>query len=61
LAEATNDAGTKEKLRILATDAYSTEVSAKRVSVLDLLERFSSVSLPFGSFLSLLPPMRVRQ
>ena len=61
LAEATKDEGTKESLQQLATDNYSTDISAKRVSVLDLLERFPSIDLPFGSFLSLLPPMRVRQ
>ena len=31
------------------------------MSVLDLVERFPSVALPFSTFLSLLPPMRVRQ
>ena len=34
---------------------------AKRLSILDLLERFPSVALPLGAFLALLPPMRVRQ
>ena len=31
---------------------------AKRVSVLDLLERFASSALPFARFLELLPPMQ---
>lgn len=63
LADAASDAGTRDALTRLATDpdAYANEISAKRVSVLDLLERFPSVDLPFSSFLALLPPMRVRQ
>lgn len=63
LAEAAKDAGAREQLGRLGADAdaYSQEISAKRVSVLDLLERFPSVDLPFSTFLALLPPMRVRQ
>jgi len=62
LAEAATDAATKEKLQSLASaDSYTTEVSRKRVSVLDLLEQHPSIQLPFSSFLALLPPMRVRQ
>ena len=61
LAEAANNEGTKEKLESLAADAYLSEIVDKRVSVLDLLEQFPTIDLPFGVFLSLLPPMRVRQ
>ncbi|KAL8349120.1 hypothetical protein RB601_002045 [Gaeumannomyces tritici] len=62
LAEAAGaDETTKERLLELAGDIYQAEVSARRVSVLDLLERFPSVELPFGAFLALLPPIRVRQ
>ncbi|KAL2129299.1 hypothetical protein VTI74DRAFT_7961 [Chaetomium olivicolor] len=61
LADAAKDESTKEQLRQLAGDSYQAEISLKRVSILDLLERFPSVSLPFGNFLSLLPPMRSRQ
>lgn len=63
LAEAAEDAGTREQLTKLGADAdaYTREISAKRVSVLDLLERFPAVDLPFSTFLALLPPMRVRQ
>lgn len=32
-----------------------------KASVLDLLERFSSVNLTFATYLSMLPPMRARQ
>ncbi|KAK3352503.1 putative bifunctional P-450:NADPH-P450 reductase [Lasiosphaeria hispida] len=48
-------------LTTLAGPSYTAEISRKRVSVLDLLERFPSIPLPFSSFLALLPPMRVRQ
>lgn len=61
MVEATKDGKTKEALQRLAGDGYSTELSSKKVSVLDLLDEFPSVELPFGTFLSLLPPMRVRQ
>ncbi|CAK7204228.1 hypothetical protein SEUCBS139899_006982 [Sporothrix eucalyptigena] len=60
LAEAA-DGETKTELQRLAGDAYAAEVSAKRVSILDLLDRFPTVDLPFNTFLTLLPPMRVRQ
>lgn len=36
-------------------------VLEKRVSVLDLLERFASCTIPFSTFLEFLPPMRPRQ
>lgn len=55
------DGTAKADLQRLAGDDYAAEVSAKKVSILDLLDRFPTVDLPFGTFLSLLPPMRVRQ
>lgn len=61
LAGLAKDPGTAAKLALLAGDDYDAEIGAKRVSVLDLLERFPTADLPFDSFLSLLPPMRVRQ
>lgn len=51
----------KRELGRLADAAFANEVSAKRVSVLDLLERCPSVQLPLGVFLKMQPPMRVRQ
>jgi cytochrome P450/NADPH-cytochrome P450 reductase len=42
-------------------EAYEKEVLAKRVSLLDLLERYASCQLTFGAFLEMLPPMRARQ
>ena len=51
------------ELAALAADAgrYQTEILAKRVSVLDLLEQYESCQLSIGEFLELLPAMRVRQ
>ncbi|KAF2468655.1 cytochrome P450 [Lindgomyces ingoldianus] len=61
LIEATQDEGSTKDLARLADVDFATEITAKRVSVLDLLERFPSVHLPLGPFLKMLPPMRVRQ
>jgi len=61
LADSTKDEATKQQLQDLAGESYSSQISLKRASVLDLLERFPSISLPFGTFLSLLPPLRPRQ
>ncbi|KAK3338569.1 putative bifunctional P-450:NADPH-P450 reductase [Neurospora tetraspora] len=61
LAEAADDAETKATLRQLAGPDYTEKITSRRVSILDLLEQFPAIPLPFSSFLSLLPPMRVRQ
>lgn len=61
LADATKDESIKQQLQDLAGDSYASEISLKRASILDLLDKFSSISLPFGTFLSLLPPIRPRQ
>ncbi|ORY02372.1 cytochrome P450 [Clohesyomyces aquaticus] len=61
LIEATEDEGAKKDLTELSDISFATEITGKRVSVLDLLERFPSVELPLGHFLKMLPPMRVRQ
>ncbi|KAF2264005.1 cytochrome P450 [Lojkania enalia] len=61
LAEATQDEDAKKQLTNLGYSAFATKITAKRVSILDLLERFPSAQLPLGAFLTMLPPMRVRQ
>ncbi|KAF2706929.1 cytochrome P450 [Pleomassaria siparia CBS 279.74] len=61
LLEATTDERTKKELARLADADLFAEITTKRVSVLDLLERFPSVQLPLGPFLKMQPPMRVRQ
>ncbi|KAI0180765.1 cytochrome P450 [Hypoxylon sp. FL1284] len=60
LAQAATEAEEKKALEKLANDSYE-EVSAKRISVLDLMEKYTSVDLPLGAFFAMLPPMRVRQ
>lgn len=46
---------------LLKGDAYEKEVLQKRVSLLDLLERFPACEIAFGAFLEMLPAMRSRQ
>ncbi|HEU0113888.1 MAG TPA: flavodoxin domain-containing protein, partial [Thermomicrobiales bacterium] len=61
LADAAADPIDRAALRALATnERYGADVLAKRVSVLDLLERFPSVELGFGRYLEMLHPLRVR-
>ena len=47
-------------LKALAEDDYKTNVQQKRVSVLELLERFPACELPFGVFLEQMPMMTPR-
>ncbi|KAI8240587.1 Bifunctional cytochrome P450/NADPH--P450 reductase [Colletotrichum sp. SAR 10_99] len=54
------DEATKTLLLSLAEDLYEVEIRAKHISVLDLLEKFPSVNLPFARFLYMLPQMRPR-
>lgn len=63
LADATADLDSKSNLQTLATNdtLYASEITAKRLSVLDLLEQNPSITLPISAFLRMLPPMRVRQ
>ncbi|HEX8033661.1 MAG TPA: cytochrome P450 [Ktedonobacterales bacterium] len=51
----------RQQLLALADDArYASEVLAKRLTVLDLLELFPSCALPFNVYLEMLHPLRVR-
>ncbi|KAH7320805.1 cytochrome P450 [Stachybotrys elegans] len=61
LAERAVDEKSKAVLDDMASEGYSELVSAKKLSLLDLLERFPQLDFPFGTFLSLLPPMMIRQ
>ncbi|MBV8094704.1 MAG: hypothetical protein JO110_16060 [Acetobacteraceae bacterium] len=62
LARATGCPSDKAGLEALSQPAaYEAEIMAKRVSVLDLLERFPGCELTLGAFLGALPPMRTRQ
>lgn len=47
--------------RELAALPYETEVLAKRTSVLDLLERFASTTVPLAKLLEMLPPLKPRR
>lgn len=40
--------------------SFQDEIVEKRSSVLDLLERYPSIDIPFATFLTVLPPMRPR-
>lgn len=62
LSEAAADAVEKQALAGLASDErYLAEILDKRVSVLDLLERFPSCELSFADFLQILPVLKPRQ
>ncbi len=62
LAAATPCPPEAKRLLALAQDAeHEAEILGKRVSVLDLLERFQSTQLPFARFLELLSPMKPRR
>ncbi|KAK0712315.1 cytochrome P450 [Apiosordaria backusii] len=63
LSNFTSSAADKETLSALATnpELYTSTIITPRLSLLDILDQYPSISLPFGNFLSLLPPMRVRQ
>ncbi|KAK8065181.1 Bifunctional P-450:NADPH-P450 reductase [Apiospora hydei] len=54
------DGEIKEKISRLATDGFEDEVRSRYLSVLGILEQFPDIHIPFGCFLSMLPPMRVR-
>ncbi|KAK7967911.1 bifunctional p-450: NADPH-p450 reductase [Apiospora aurea] len=55
------DGEIKEKISRLATDGFEDEIRSRYLSVLGILEQFADIHIPFGCFLSMLPPMRVRQ
>lgn len=62
LAEATRCPPEKKALEALAQEEqYRREILDKRVSVLELLERFTACELPFAGFLEMLPPLKARQ
>ena len=57
----TTDDSTKAELARLKDDAFIEEINEKKVSPLDLLERFPNTEMPFSAFLALLPQLRLRQ
>lgn len=61
LLEASDSDDTRAALRTLLDEAFTSEITDKRTSLLDLLERFPAISLPLPAFVASLIPMRVRQ
>lgn len=62
LAEAATSGSDRDELtRLAATPEGFAEAQRRRLSLLDLLEQHPGVDLPLATFLSLLPPLRVRQ
>ena len=61
LVEAAKDGKTKQQLQELMGDNFAGEVTSKRVSFLDLLERYPAIDLPLSAFVASLITMRVRQ
>lgn len=56
-----SDDATQQELRALGGDSFTAEITEKRVSPLDLLERFPTIRITFGDFLAMLSPLRIRQ
>lgn len=61
IASTLADEAQKFQLLQLAGPDFDAEVGAKRLSPLDILEKYPSAALPLSSFLAMLPPMRIRQ
>ncbi|KAL9134513.1 MAG: hypothetical protein Q9175_004304 [Cornicularia normoerica] len=61
ISKFTTDDSKKAELVRLKDEAFNAEIREKRVSPLDLLERFPNIELPFGAFLTMLPQLRLRQ
>jgi cytochrome P450/NADPH-cytochrome P450 reductase len=61
MADASSDADVQKTLRIYANETYTAEILSKGISVLDILEQYPAIDLPLGSFLLMLPSMRMRQ
>lgn len=61
LAAYTECSPEKARLKALVADeAYRSQILAKRVAVIDLLEQAPACALPFGVFLEMMPPLAPR-
>jgi cytochrome P450/NADPH-cytochrome P450 reductase len=58
--EHTSDEHTLDTLHALSTSRYQSDILGKRISLLDILEVYGKISIPFAEYLGLLPPMRPR-
>ncbi|KAF9882279.1 bifunctional p-450: NADPH-p450 reductase [Colletotrichum karsti] len=61
LAQHANDGMVKNELARMSGDGFQELVRAKHMSILDVVETYPMLRLPFQHFLSLLPPMAMRQ
>lgn len=61
LAAAATNENEKSALEDLSAAKFTSEITAKHISVLDLLERFPSISTPFQTYIAMLPQIRLRQ
>ena len=57
----TNDSATRMCLTSIGGQYFSSFVTAKRTSVLDLLEAYPAIDIPFQSYLAMLPFLRPRR
>ncbi|KAL7929694.1 cytochrome P450 [Trichoderma chlorosporum] len=60
LAAAAEDEATKKLLNNLATTTYFEDIQETKTSLLDLLEKFPEIPIAFGTYLTLLPSLRLR-
>lgn len=61
ISKSASNEATKQEFHVLCGESFKSEITEKRVSPLDLLERFRDIRMPFGDFLAMLPPLRIRQ
>ena len=57
----TTDSATKKSLTSIDGNSSSSSITARRTSVLDLLEAYPAIDLPFETYLAMLPSLRPRQ
>ncbi|KAL5091646.1 hypothetical protein Trisim1_002862 [Trichoderma cf. simile WF8] len=60
LAAAAEDEATKKLLNDFANTSYLEDIQEKKTSLLDLLEKFPEIPIGFGTYLTLLPSLRLR-
>ena len=61
LIEAATNNETKQTLQQILDTSFTKDIVETRTSILDLLEKYLDIHLPLGQFLSMVPPMRLRQ
>ncbi|KAL2813045.1 cytochrome P450 [Aspergillus cavernicola] len=61
MANTSKDTDTQIALKTYANETYTNEILTKGLSVLDILEQYPAIDLSLGSFLLMLPSMRMRQ